>query len=233
MIHYLRPSFWQRAFRDPLTWLALAVDAVPIVMVIFFGWGAAALVLLYWAENIVIGVATLGRIIWSSLAGLGLWGFLTGGFLAAFFTVHYGLFCFGHGIFIFSFTKDMKEIESGLSPGALLEMFRAVLAYKPHMTIVVALMALYQGVVLVRDYWPGIDKKYPDPMAEMFSPYGRIVVLHIGIFAGAFALLALGDPMIGVLGLIVFRMCLSVFEGVLREKRKTGGLLPKASAQVI
>ena len=224
MIHYLRPSFWKRAFRDPLTWLALAVDAVPIIMVIFFGWGAAALVLLYWAENIVIGIATLGRIIFASIASYGMWGVPLAAFMFGFFTLHYGLFCFGHGIFIFAFAKDIKEIESGLSPGILLEMFQSVVAYKPHMALVLTLMAFYQGVVLIRDYWPGVDRKYPDPLTEMFSPYGRIVVLHIGIFAGAFALLALGDPMIGVLGLIVFRMGMSVFEGVVRDKKKNGDL---------
>ena len=42
-------------------------------------------------------------------------------------------------------------------------------------------------------------------MAEMFAPYGRIVVLHFGIFAGAGALFLLGQPMVGVLALILFR----------------------------
>jgi hypothetical protein len=36
-------------------------------------------------------------------------------------------------------------------------------------------------------------------MAEMFAPYSRIVVLHIGIFVGAAALFLLGQPMLGVL----------------------------------
>ncbi len=40
----------------------------------------------------------------------------------------------------------------------------------------------------------------------MTAPYGRVIVLHIGIFAGAGALILLGDPMIGVLALILLRV---------------------------
>ena len=103
MIQYFRPSFWRVAMRDPLTWLAIAVDLTPVVFVLMFGWGAAPLVLLYWAENIIIGVATFARII---LSGLKSWGLVGGAgslFLAAFFTFHYGLFCYGHGVFVFAF----------------------------------------------------------------------------------------------------------------------------------
>lgn len=216
MIHYLKADLWSRALKDPMTWIALAVDAVPMVMVIFFGWGASALVLLYWAENIVIGLATLGRLLWSTLAAHGGWGLLSGGFLGGFFLLHYGGFCFGHGIFIFILARDVDDTFGPPSIGILMEMFQAVLAYKPHMALVLSLMAFYQGILVVRDYWPDIDKKYPDPIEEMFSPYGRIIVLHIAIFAGAFALLALDDPMIGVLGLIVLRMLVSVYQGAIR-----------------
>ena len=53
---------------------------------------------------------------------------------------------------------------------------------------------------LLRGEWKrsGVDQ-------EMIAPYGRIIILHIGIFAGAFALILLGDPMVGVLALIVAR----------------------------
>ena len=216
MIHYFRPDFWQRAFRDPMTWIALAVDAVPMIMVIFFGWGASALVLLYWAENIVIGLAALGRILWSTFAAHGGWGVLSGTFLGGFFLIHYGGFCFGHGIFIFALARDVDDIFGAPSPGILMQMFQAVLDYNPFMPFVLTLIAFYQMCVMVRDYWPTTDKTYPDPMAEMFAPYGRIIVLHIGIFAGAVALLALDDPMIGVLGLIVLRMLVSIYQGATR-----------------
>jgi hypothetical protein len=57
-------------------------------------------------------------------------------------------------------------------------------------------------------FWEFVIKgewRTTNPMAEMFAPYGRIMVLHLAIFGGAFALFALGQPMIGVLALILFR----------------------------
>ena len=219
MIQYFKPSFWRVAMKDPLTWLALAVDLTPIIFVFMFGWGATALVLLYWAENILIGIATLGRIILSGFAKMGIAGAVLSLFLAAFFPFHYGLFCFGHGVFVFSFVDgdtgpvDMPGYES------LKNMFVSAATYMPGMTFSLGLIAIYQFVAVVKDYWPSSDYEAPNPMEEMFSPYGRIVVLHIAIFAGAFAMAALGDPMIGMLALILLRAAYTVLGRTWRDKR--------------
>ena len=44
------------------------------------------------------------------------------------------------------------------------------------------------------------------PITEMFAPYGRIILLHVALFVGMFALLSFGEPMAGVLALIVLRV---------------------------
>ena len=221
MIQYLKPSFWQVALRDPTTWLALAVDFVPVIFVFMFGWGAAALVLLYWAENVIIGVATIFRIIASGVVMAGILGGLGTLFLAAFFTLHYGLFCYGHGVFVFSFAEglDYNPPEPGLS--GMMEMVSIVMNYAPGAAFALLLIAIFQGVAAIRDFMPGSSHQAENPMTEMMSPYGRIVVLHIGIFAGAAAMVALGDPMIGVLFLIVLRMAFSVLGRGWRDRDKT------------
>jgi len=210
LIQYLKPSFWRYALRDPLTWLAIAVDLTPIVFVFMFGWGAAALVLLYWAENIVIGVATFARIILSGIKSWGLIGGLGALFLAAFFTFHYGLFCYGHGVFVFEFAPGMNFSPPAPGPDGITKMMQAVIVYAPGMAIALGLIALYQTLAIVIDYWPTTERETPLPIVEMFSPYGRIAVLHVAIFAGAFAMAVLGDPMIGVLALILLRAAFSL-----------------------
>ena len=66
----LTPAALAQAYRDPVSWIVLAVDLFPIVAIFQFGWGAAALVMLYWLENLVIGLVTLLRI-FAAAAGNG------------------------------------------------------------------------------------------------------------------------------------------------------------------
>lgn len=219
MIQYFRPSFWRVAMRDPLTWLAIAVDLTPVVFVLMFGWGAAPLVLLYWAENIIIGVATFARII---LSGLKSWGFIGGAgalFLAAFFTFHYGLFCYGHGVFVFAFAPGMEFSPPAPGLDGVIRMMQAAIDYAPGMAIALGLISIYQAIAIAIDYSPTSQRETPSAIVEMFSPYGRIVVLHIAIFAGAFAMAALGDPMIGVLALILLRAAFSVVGRSWRDQK--------------
>ena len=98
-MRFLDPDNIRRAFRDPITWAALAIDLIPIYAVIVLGWGAAPLVFLYWLENLVIGVMTILRMIAAGV-GKGIVGGAQLIFFVPFFTVHYGMFCFGHGIFL-------------------------------------------------------------------------------------------------------------------------------------
>ena len=44
MISYLQ--LLARGFQDPLTLLAIAVDVIPVIFVVFFGWGLKRVVLL-------------------------------------------------------------------------------------------------------------------------------------------------------------------------------------------
>jgi hypothetical protein len=56
-----------------------------------------SLVALYWLENLVIGGYTILRLAGSVVTGLG--NLLLALFMIPFFTLHYGMFCYGHGIF--------------------------------------------------------------------------------------------------------------------------------------
>ena len=45
---------------------AVAINLMPFAGIVLLGWGAFALMLLYWLENIVIGVMTLGKMLFGS-----------------------------------------------------------------------------------------------------------------------------------------------------------------------
>ena len=72
-----------------------------------------------------------------------------------------------------------------------------------------------------------------DPHTEMFSPYGRIVTLHVAILLGAGLTLALGQPLLGVLILIALRVVFGVILNLIRRRRIEGtfGKAPGAVAE--
>jgi hypothetical protein len=73
------------------------------------------------------------------------------------------------------------------------------------------------------------DYRNTDIGAQMIRPYGRIVFLHIAIFAGAFALAALGAPIWGVAALALFKTAYDVL-AEWRENRRDGGYLGPGAA---
>ena len=216
MLNFLDPNTLARTYRDPVAWVILAVDLFPIWAVLTLGWGAAPLVFLYWLENLIIGAVALARMTAASVqeSPLGLLGMA---FLGPFFVVHYGMFCLVHGQFVNVFAKMNTTGDPGfLSPVGLIQEALASGANMP--TFVLAIIAL-QAFLFVQDFILRGEFRKTTVTAEMTGPYARIIVLHFGIFAGAFAMAAIGEPMWGILALILLRALWGVFLTVRRRMR--------------
>jgi hypothetical protein len=221
-----------RALQNPTVSGTLIVDLIPVYMVLAHGWTAAPLVLLYWLENLVIGAFAILRMIGTGLGkGVAAVGLL---FLGPFFIVHYGMFCAVHGVFVAMLVGPSLG-DAGGTIGALggnpLDVSATVswaLGVEPTLTTVLLIGTAWRAVVLVWHFLIRGDWRRSDPLQEMTAPYGRIVVLHLGIFAGFFALLALGQPLWGVLGLIVARSVWGLFTSA--KEAETPALRAKATA---
>lgn len=201
---FLDPSLLARTYRDPVSWAALGIDLIPVFSVLTLGWGAAALVMLYWLENLVIGLMTLARM-FAAGARDGVIGVIGTLFIATFFTFHYGMFSFVHGEFLnmFAAMSDPEHFSTDFhGPFALIN---SALSAAPRMTFFVGLILAWQIFLFLWDFIRRGEFLKSDPQKEMFKPYGRIFVLHVAIFAGAGAMIVLGQPMWGVLGLIMLR----------------------------
>src|SRR5690606_13635154 len=133
----------------------------------------------YWAENLVIGGFTLLRILAARPSDALPAYFIGNLFTGAFFAVHYGIFCLVHGIFVFTLLGDGRS-----GPGAFQTGFYWAL---------IALV-LSHGFSFVRNYLLAGAWRATTAQAQMFAPYPRIVVLHLAILFGAFAIQALGSP---------------------------------------
>ena len=215
----LTPAALAQAYRDPVSWLVLVVDLFPIIAIFQFGWGAAALVMLYWLENLVIGFMTLLRMV-AAGAGTGVAATIAALAFGAFFTFHYGMFCFVHGIFLMAFA-EMQGGSGGdfeISPAGLI---RYALSTGDGMVWFLGAILAIQLFLFVRDFLLRGEYRETDLISEMGEPYGRIIVLHVALFAGFGLLVFLGEPFVGVLALILLRAAWGAVQSVQRQQEIT------------
>lgn len=193
--------------------LILAGNLIPVFGVAFLGWDAAQILLLFWAENIVVGLLTLPRILAAKGDRSGQEGSPAAN--GCFFVVHYGVFCIGHLVFALSLAGDFARTDGQgdvwtrtFGDGGF---WLAVLA-----------IAVLHVISQIRDWWVKRAWRDASPMLEMFRPYGRIVVLHVTVLFGAWLMLALHAPAWTVLLLCLGKTVLEVIGAV-----ATGRLSPK------
>lgn len=205
------------------TWplaLVIGLNLIPVIGVLFWGWSAFALIVLYWLENVVVGVRTLASMVANAaVAGGPSWvgAMLIGGF----FTLHYGLFCFGHGIFVMalfggSFYGD-SIIDLGGAVGALF-------ATQTNLAIGFASIVAWQAVQFFRFFASG-EVRRTNAIELMGAPYPRIIVLHLTIIAGGFVLMLLNQPVGGIVVLALVKMAYDVAD-VLRTSAREGTAAP-------
>ena len=95
----------------------VVANLVPLFGVVFLGWDAGEMCLLYWAENIVIGSYTILKLMFVKEKGSAgcalLWSKV---FLAAMFVIHFGSFCGLHGAGVLAIAvggETLKELPVG------------------------------------------------------------------------------------------------------------------------
>ena len=191
--------------------MLLLVNLLPLAGVLLLDWDVAALMVLYWSENLVLGFYTLLKmLVVSPLGALG---------MGTFFAIHYGGFCAVHGLFIASILLDagidpMPDEPWPLFlvfPQLLVNVVRQVLEYAPPEWLF-AFAALYvsHGVSFVVNFLFGRERDELSLKQLMSAPYGRIVLLHIAILLGGFAVMSLGQPVAMLAVLVLLKLGLDV-----------------------
>ncbi len=195
-----------------MTWPVLAAigfNLIPLFGVAFWCWSAFALIFLYWLENLVIGVRTLASMGVNAVRG----GALKGAaalFVGCFFTFHYGLFCFVHGTFV------VVLFGGGLAGDSMADLAgvaRALFAERPNLLIGLFSIIAWQVVQLVR-FALSPEAESTNPMALMIQPYPRIIILHLTIIVGGGLLLALNQPVAGLIVMALMKMGFDVAEAM-------------------
>ena len=152
-------------------------NCIPILGVLFFGWDLFSILLLYWSETAIIGVFSIIKISYQyKKSAL---------FLVPFFMVHFGLFMFGHLIFIVQIFAYHYDASNG--KGLPIPDLYPILSNSSWLILPFALLFISHFISFIINY---INKKeYLNKNANsMFAPYGRVVIMHLSImFGGLFS----------------------------------------------
>jgi hypothetical protein len=200
----------------------IAVNLVPLFGVLFLGWSLFDIMAIYWLENGIIGVYTLLKVLASRPEGAGLVGQGVKLFVAPFFTVHYGLFWVVHGLFVFILFQGGGPFGSG---GGIVGPSGLGSDFTPFSMPLVALrlattesafglatlsMVVSHGVSFITNFLGRGEFRRLGPQELMFQPYGRVIVLHMAVLVGGFAVMLLGQPVLALLLLIALKIGVDV-----------------------
>ncbi|MBX3424522.1 MAG: hypothetical protein KF688_02475 [Pirellulales bacterium] len=177
--------------------LALVLaNLVPLIGVLWLDWSTGWVLALYWAENVVIGLVTVLKI-FTCRGGNPTWPSRLG--VAAFFAVHYGAFAVGHAVGLLMLVKLVGD-EGGAAIAKAPEKINPL-----WLGLTLGGMAasrLYEFVAEFLLAGRGRDK---DPAAIAFTPYPRLIILHVVVVLGAFASLEAGSDKAAVVLLVLLK----------------------------
>ncbi len=216
-------------------WALVAANALPLFGVLFLGWDAFSIVILYWSENVIIGAINVLKMITcrpdderlilgdvdpndklnrlrmersrgGSVKMLRLANDGSKLFFVPFFIIHYGGFCFVHGVLIFAiFGREAGGFGPFGGFDNLLHVFSS-----EHLWWCVAALAVSHLWSFAVNYIGHGEYRRSTVLILMFQPYARIVILHVAILIGGFIATMLGNNVLVLLILVVGKMLLDL-----------------------
>jgi hypothetical protein len=212
--------------------LLVAVNLIPLIGVAFWGWSLMLILVLYWVESGIVGAINVMKIAAARGVGLGIGGRgitiringfaggLARGALIGFFIFHYGMFWVVHGVFVF-----LLPVFAGMS--SIADGSFAPADFGPLPLDGLALSALPLAVSHLVSYFANYigrgESLRVSPQEQMMSVYGRVIVLHITIVAGASVVGLFGTPLAALVLLVGLKIVADLFFH-LREHRRAQAL---------
>mgnify|MGYP000411160414 CR=1 FL=1 len=201
---------------DPwrMSYTALLVsNAVPLFGALFLEWDVFTILFLFWAENVILGVFNVLRMAAASPPG-NVANQALKIFLIPFFVVHYGGFCFVHGVFVMALFGGGFQGSDFPNPFAQLAGdFTGTLAFP------LLALAVSHAISFFDNYLRGGEFRRATVDRLMHQPYARIVVLHLTIIVGGMLVMAFGSPAIAVALLVALKTGVDLVAHR-RERRK-------------
>jgi hypothetical protein len=208
----------------PTTLLLVAANAVPIFGVLYWGWDAFLLLMLYWMESAIIGFWTIARIAAAPNGAMG--PLLINGHpatnsslaVAAFFVVHAGMFMGVHFAFLWAFFSGNWASKVDGPADFLNQIVIASGLWVPLLVMFVSRGASFVFHALKPDLIRRLEQRLPlrglpppraDDSGIIGSFYCRVVIMQMAIVFGGFIASLLGS-LAPLLILVVLKTALDV-----------------------
>lgn len=211
---------------SPSSLMLIAANMLPLYGVLVLEWPIFPVMLLFWLENVTIGILNALRMLLVDPTDLALWAGKL--FMVPFFCFHYGMFTAVHGVFVFALFADKSydKLDHGLS--RINSIMQAIHDYDLNL----ALIAL-AGSHLFSFVWNYLIRGQfrRAALTELMGrPYNRIIVLHITLILGGIIITALGSPVWALVLLIVLKINFDL-KAHIKEHRKAIVAEPTISRQ--
>ena len=182
--------------------LLVAANLLPLGGVLLWDWDVFFLLLLFWCENVIIGLFGIARLIVAANNDTLKEGLL----LPLFFLVHYGGFMFGHFMVLFGmYSNYVEELGNNAQPE---DYYRLVLENLSWIAIVA--MFISHGWSFIENYMGRSEHERLSPMQAMGLPYKRMVITHVALILGGFFLIQNDQPFVGLVILVLLKIALDV-----------------------
>ena len=200
----------------------ILANLVPLVGVVFFGWSLFATLLLFWVENVIVGVFSVLQMLMARPGDPAAWALKL--FMIPFFILHYGMFTTVHGVFVMSLFGD-PPAKLSQTPAAFLHAVQAT-----GIAGAAAALALSHAVSFILNFIGSGKYRTAELQVLMFRPYGRVMVLHVVILLGGFLVQLVGSPMPALALLVVLKTGLDLGAHLREHRPAPSGTAPDAAS---
>jgi hypothetical protein len=182
--------------------LLIVANLLPLAGVFLWDWDVFFLLLIFWCENVIIGLFGIARLIVAANNDT----LREGLFLPLFFLVHYGGFMFGHFMVLFGmYSSQIDELGTRAQPA---DYYRLVLEHLNWVAVVALFIS--HGWSFVENFMGRSEHERLSPMKAMALPYKRMVITHVALILGGFFLIRSGQPLGGLVVLVLLKIALDV-----------------------
>jgi len=198
-------------------------NLIPVYGTLFLGWDVFPLLMLFWLENVAIGLLNVPKMLlasgpvggreWQAAAlnmrrtmsakSLRAWAWGAKLFVAVFFCVHYGVFAEAHGSFLIHMfgPEDIKQFGFIPGPGIVVHIVKSY-----DLGVAALALAASHGFSFAWNYLAGGGHRRTNVMRQMIAPYPRVAALHGALMLGGGLVMLIGSPTAALVAFVALKV---------------------------